>query len=440
MDYLKNTSYIFIPIKFDKIIDFKPVIDKLNSSQIWTPVQMDIKYMLKYVADKLNNKEKKACQCFHYEVNENIREKMGLATKSEWYTTGEYPYKDTVEKFRFQILNVQLYCFSTSVCIMAFKIHLEKDDPLWVSTAQYYLKKVSREKIKLDKNEAIDFTFLEMSEKLVAECASVTALNFFYYANPTTERSNVFTYLEVDQRNSYKYELFYLRRCYSERYIFAKNYKLDSEEIYIPSNDIVWGISPEAAVCLACPKKGHQEFIQNTFYNNFNVQYLFMYIILLHQKYVLYMFLTKIGIGTYNDLEMLEEYRRQLYEFETDFVFSCVTEVPQYQNLYERMTTAFSLKKMYEDVHEPLISLSEMRHVTLENQRKKRDKNINNSLLLLSILSIFSAFTDSFDFVNSFLGLFFCDTVIKVVQILCIIIIVILSVFVMINFHKSNKN
>ena len=58
------------------------------------------------------------------------------------------------------------------------------------------------------------------------------------------------------------------------------------------------------------------------------------------------MLLTKIGIGVYNSLETLEEYRRQLYEFETDFVFSCVSEVPQYQELYDRIVQAFSLKKM----------------------------------------------------------------------------------------------
>lgn len=86
-----------------------------------------------------------------------------------------------------------------------------------------------------------------------------------------------------------------------------------------------------------------------------------MYVLLLHQKYVLYMFLTRIGIGMYNNLATLEEYRQDLYEFETDFVFTCVTEVLQYQNLYYRMTEVFSLKNVYEDIHEPLISLGEIR-------------------------------------------------------------------------------
>ena len=128
---------------------------------------------------------------------------------------------------------------------------------------------------------------------------------------------------------------------------------------------MIWGVSQEAAVCITCPEMGRGTFIRTTFYRNFNYQYLYMYILLLHQKYVLYMFLTEIGVGRYNTLETLEEYRRRLYEFEADFVFSCVTEVAQYQRLYDRMTDVFALKDMYEDVNEPIRALTE--------EKKKRN-------------------------------------------------------------------
>lgn len=102
-----------------------------------------------------------------------------------------------------------------------------------------------------------------------------------------------------------------------------------------------------------------------------------MYVLLLHQKYVLYMFLTIIGLDTYNDLEKLEAYRQQLYEFETDFVFSCITEVPQYQILHEKLSDVFSLKKMYEDVREPLVSLSEVRRANAEKRQRNNDYRMN---------------------------------------------------------------
>lgn len=231
-----------------------------------------------------------------------------------------------------------------------------------------------------------------------------------------------------------------MRRCYSEGFIFQEDELLERDEIYIPSPSTVWGISPEAAVCLACPESGNEEFIRKKFYNNFKAQYLFMYVLLLHQKYVLYYFYTKIGIGTYNNLETLEEYRNQLYEFETDFVFSLVTEVPQYQRLYDRMTKAFSLKKMYEDVHEPLKSLSEVRREAAEKKQKQRDDNVNKALFMLSLLSFFSALVDSFAFADTFFGWFLDDTGVKIAQIICIVLIVITLIIVIKNLISSRSD
>lgn len=439
MGSLKNTSYIFIPFIFRSQADFAPLVGALDSSGDWTQVHDEIMYMLKYVADKINSRDRKNCQCFHYELSAQAREALGLGREDAWFLSESHTFRSTPVRFRFKILSVQLYCFSTSVCIMAFKLYLEDSEPLAVSSAQYCLKKVSRERLILDAPGASPFTMLGFSQELMRTFSGVSSFQFFYYANPSTERANVLTYLEVEPKDDYQYELFYLRRCYSEGYLYSESEALESSEIYSPSQDITWGISPEAAVCLACPARGRGDFISNTFYKNFNAQYLFMYVLLLHQKYVLYMFLTKIGIGTYNDLETLEEYRHQLYEFETDFVFSCVTEVPQYQNLYDRMTQAFSLKKMYEDVHEPLMSLGEVRRAATEDVQKKHDASVNKALFILSLLSFFSALIDSFDFIESFFGWFLGGVGVKVIQVVCIGLIVVMGISVFKSLLSSKK-
>ena len=320
MNCLKNISYFFVPFIYDKRSDFKTLINVLDDSDMWEQIHDEIVYMLKYVAEKIDSYNKKTCQCFHYHLKEASRDQLGLAHKEDWFHTAPHSFQGKQESIRFQILSAELYFFCTTVGIVAFKVCFEQNDPFWVSNAQYYLKKVSREKIYLDADISAT-TMLDLSKKLVQNLSMVSEIDFFYYANSSTERANVLTYLEVDPKEDYKKELFYLRRCYSEGFLYAENEKIDSEEIYIPSKDTVWGLSPEATVCLACPGFGRQKFIQGTFYKNFNAQYLFMYVLLLHQKYVLYMFLTRIDIEIYNDLDALEEYRNQLYEFETDFVF-----------------------------------------------------------------------------------------------------------------------
>lgn len=429
-----NTSYIFIPFILNAH-SYSELINALNDSSSWKVIHDEIVYMLKFVADKFNSKNAANCQCFHYRVSSSKFKEL-IGEEGATYCTKEHEFFNEKVKFDFLIEDIQLYCFSTSVNILAIRIAFNDSNPMYVSAALYNLKKVSREKIFYRGKE---ITILEIAKNAMEEYDSIFHFEFFYYANASTERANVLTYLEVEPQDSYKKELFYLRRCYNEGFLYAENDKLDSDEIFIPSKDTVWGLSPEAAICLACPGFGRGEFILGTFFKNFNAQYLFMYVLLLHQKYVLYMFLMKIGIGAYNSLEKLEQYQSDLYEFETDFVFSLVTEVPQYQYLYDKMTHAFALKKMYEDVHEPLVSLAETRRLASENEQKVRDDTVNKSLLILSLLSFFSALIDSFDFVNSFFGLFASESVIHVIQVLCIIAIFIALFFVIDNLKRSGK-
>ena len=323
---------------------------------------------------------------------------------------------------------------------MVFQVQFEKNDPNYIASAEYYLKKVGREKIFSDQNPK-EITFLKIAEKLMREVEEIGTFDYFYYANPSTERANVLSYLEMEKKEDYREDLFFLRYCYSEGFLYTEDQEREKKEIYQSSHDMIWGVSQEAAVCITCPEMGRGTFIRTTFYRNFNYQYLYMYILLLHQKYVLYMFLTEIGVGRYNTLETLEEYRRRLYEFEADFVFSCVTEVAQYQRLYDRMTDVFALKDMYEDVNEPIRALTEERKRETEEEQKSREAKLNRSLLFLSILSVFSALIDSFDFSASFLGgtLKFGPAVVHGVQGVCILLIFLTAAGVLKSLFVSKK-
>jgi len=442
MESYNNISHVFIPFCYSDQDAFGTLVRTLQADESWTLVHDEITYMLKYVADKIDSNNPDNCQCFHFALTEQARASLGVVSPEDWcHITREY--RDAPEEYRFQIKQIQLYCFSTTVCILAFQLRFEKNDPLWVSSAQYYLKKVSRENIYHTCAQTgltpAPFTLLELAKGLMRQLDAGLSFQFFFYANPTTERANFLTLLEVEQKADYRYELYYLRRCYGSGFLYTENQALDRQEIYSSSQDTVWGVSPEAAVCLVCPSLGRSDFLRGTFYRNFNAQYLFMYVLLLHQKYVLYMFLTQIGVGSQNNLAALEQYRRQLYEFETNFVFSCVTEVPQYQNLYERMTQAFALQKLYEDVREPIVSLTEIRQSTAESKQKNRDKRTNKALFMLSLLSFFSALIDSFDFVDSFFAWFLGADGIKMVQVFFILVIIAALVFVMINlFHSGD--
>ena len=442
--YKNNTTYIFIPFRFDEPYTFYKLIETIEKNENWEKVNDEILYMLKYVADKIDSSDKKKCQYFHSMVKDSARDRLMIASPDYWYSTKPRKYNKENIEFRFQLRSIQLYCFSTTVCIIAFQLHFENNDPLWVSSALFSLKRVSERIIKnynlgncADQMDHI--SFLDIAKSLMKQAVPSYVFEFFFYAAPSTERSNILTCLEVEEKGDYKRELYYLRRCYDDSYLYTLDNALDEQEIYAPSQDIIWGISPEASVCLTCPSEESEDFFHDVFYKNFNSQYLLMYVLLLHQKYVLYMMLTMVGVRTYTDLKTLEAYREQLITFEINFMFSCITEVPQYQIPYERTCQAFSLQRLIEDVREPLLSMSEVRKSDDDNNQKRREDSVDRALFLLALLGLFSALIDSFDFAKSFFGWFLGGIGIKVVQVLCIAAIFVCLAFVIKNTQSSKK-
>ncbi len=440
MEKKENSSYIFIPFIFDKPADFRSLVKDLNASSDWSLVEDEILYMLKYVADKINSRDLENCRCFHYMLTEEGAEKNSLFFGEDAiYTTEEHKYCGSPTRFGFRILDVQLFVFSTSVGIVSFHVKYENDEPLWVSSAQYSMKKVSRERI-CRCGTTDSFTMLGKAWEILYNLNTSYCFNFFYYSNKGTERANVLTLLEVSPQEDYTRELYYLRRCYHDGFVYTEKPELDKKEIHYSAQNILWGISPEAAVCLVCPGEKDKKFFHSTFCTNFSRQYLFMYVLLLHRKYVLYMFLTKLGIGETKRLAELEAYKHQLDEFETDFVFSCITEVPQYQELYEKMADAFSLKAMYKDVHEPLTALAESRRQATEQAQKRAEENTNKAITFLTLLTFASALMDSFQFVSAFFGWFNTpEPWIKGIQGVCIGGIMLIVVWVVKNLITSRR-
>lgn len=440
LPYRSNVSYLFIPLKFDS---FQDAAAALRQNKDWICVQNENLYLLKYIADKIDSRNPQNCQCFHFTLRDSSRQKFDIIEKNALYRTSAHTCCGQENRnFQFYLDSVSLYCFSTSVGIMAFRISFTENDPILIASAQYYLKKVSRETIYPVSGEASksNDTFLSLAERLSGGIGLSVSPQIFYYANPSTERANILSLIEVEKKDNYKKELYYLRHCYKQDgFLFFESDEEDSREIYQASPDTVWGISAEAAVCLICPEDGRAQFLQNDFFRNFNTQYLFMYILLLHQKYVLYMFLTTLGVGTSNDLESLETYQHELYEFETDFVFSRITEVPQYQNLYNRMMEAFSLKELFDDVREPLTSLSDVRRIDEENKQKKQDMAVNRALFILSMLAFFSALTDGFSFIEMIGKWCFEEAVIQQIQIGYIIVLILILLYILKQIFSSKK-
>lgn len=396
-----NASYFFIPFQLREPSRFMAAIRNLEQSGCWTPAEERILYFMRYVSDKLDANDTERRQCFRFRLDPAARGRFGLGGPEHVYHIEPLRHVEHQETYPFHLGEVELFCFRTSVCILSVEISFLNGDPLHVSSGQFYLKKVAKEQV-FSPDSGEQFTLQALAQRLMDTLGQEMPPVPFFFSVPGSERANVLSRLEVPVQESYDRELFYLRRCYNEGYLYQPDPEADAREIHRPARDTVWGISAEAAVCLVCPEQGNEHFLRGAFYRNFKSQYLLMYVLLLYQKYVLYLFLTEVGTGIGTDLKLLEDYRRRLYDFKTDFVFARISEVPQYQDLYDRLLRAFALDALFDDVQEPLAALRNLQLERDARKQQKRDALVSRMLFVLSLLTGFSTLSDGYAAIESY--------------------------------------
>lgn len=414
---LTNRTYFFMPFYFDNPEDLQDFIQTFEGSNQpdFHVVEDEYKYFFKHITNRL-----KKPSCYHFcskDTDDSVAPEWYIpATKLKNSSTGEREELD----FKLQFRRTHIYCFQTGVCLLAISVRFNKNEPKDVAEAQYYLKKVGRVFFRKEKrnkgNDYEYFSFLEYAKKIVGEDK-----NLMFFDHEGEERANVFSYVEVpkpigsgentDLTKSYKEQLYYLRNCYKKDYTYDQQHNSGNADfIHYHSKSVAWGISNEAVCCIACPEID-PAFIRNTFFKNFKKQYFSMYIFLLHQKYALYMFMLEIFKMDANrtkeqELEKLQDYKEKLYEFEKNYLFTNITEVPQYQGLYKKIYSIISIKEILKDVHEPIKSVGEMKKEQYEKLMREDDEKQNKILFFLAILGIFSALIDGTQYLGELFGWF----------------------------------
>lgn len=396
-DYLNNISYLFVPFSPENLSDYSEFRKNITPSNGWEPMQPENRYLHRYVFERFVGQRQGVMDSYHFHIDPDFARTHGLSLGS-LYSTAAKKYKDQQKVyFQFKISDVQLFAFNTTVCILAFELHFEDDDPLKIATAQYYLRKIATERVHLveDGTDAKQESFVDIASCLLADAAKTIPLDFFFYAARNNEKANFLTYVDVPKKENYDEELFFLKWCYHDGFDFSAAAYDSCSETFQQNENTYWGISVSAAVCLVYRDEKSKAFVEKRFQTNFRKQYLMTYILLLHQKYVMYLFLTKMSVGISGKLAELEQYKERLYNFETNYMFSYISEVPQYQNFYQAVRKTFALDQLFKEVQEPLNQLTEIQRQEAEKEQKAYDEKINTALTALSLLTIISTIADA---------------------------------------------
>ena len=378
---MRNSSFLFIPFCFDRGVSFDALTDEISGSGHFVRTADKNVYMFKYVFDKMNS------DISHFTLTASGMEKFGIPVGKKCSFTAKGC------EYGFTLADVHLFIFNTAVGIAAFRVVFDKSDAHYIACAQYNMKKST-----FEINAEQSFTFDQMTRNMLSGFSDCSD-NLFFYAEKDKGRAYFLTYLEVQGKDSYDSELYSLRECYDGGFEYCEEVEPYCSETFRVAHDRIWGVSSTASVCLGLLDRDKNGFLKESFLSNFNTYYFTMFVLLLHRRYVMYRFLTDIS-SKESGLTELENYKSRLADFENKFIFEQITDVPQYQQLYEKVEKAFSLKALYEDVLEPIQMLTDQKERDEERKEKIKENRINSAITMLSLLAIISAITDSHGFIS----------------------------------------
>ena len=436
--YLPNFSYLFIPFTTANLEDFSAFCSTITQKTGWLPIETDNRYLHRYVAERIVSRQSAADSQF--QLDPQFAKAQGLFLGTKQYSTAPKLFGGQMNNgFQFQIADVKLFTFNTGICILAFELRFNDNDPIKIAAAQYSLRKISTEKIYTADGNTAGESFVDISERILSNCTRNFALDFFFYATPKNEKANFLTYVDVPKQDSYSKELYYLKWCYSDNFDYEDDRYSEDSIDYVANSCTVWGISVSAAACLVYRSEKQKQFIETVFQNNFRKQYLLTYVLLLHQKYMMYLLLTKLSVGLDGNLQQLKAYKERLYHFETHYMFSYISEVPQYQRFYGIVRKIFAIDQLFTDVQEPLTQLTEMQKQKAESKQQSHDQRVSTALATLSLLTIVSALTDASG-ITANLGWLISEPVSQIIQAVTLTLVLVTSIVMLIRLICSRKD
>ena len=399
----KKTDYIFIPLKTNYRF-FEMMIDNLKHSQYWIEKPLELNYFLHYISNKVDGLDITS-RCYHYLYKKEKLDIINTACKKATHVK-ESISKNRHGSFSFVPEEVELFLFSTGICILIFRVTVDAETIDELVNARAALKMISTSRYHSEVRKK-SFSLSQIAEEILKDINDFFPIGIFHFMNEKNTTAYLLTlaYSDFFPDDS---TLFHLQYNIDNERDLSRDIISKKLNCFSVNSHILWCVSDQSAACICADYHGN-DFLENTFPVNFCREYKYLFVFLLHQKYTLYYFLTLIDTDLKNNVQKLTEYKKRLSEYKTNYVFSQISEVINYQFLYDEVTKAFNLKRMYEDVEEPLIMLDDIirrdeekknilqqiRSDRLDKEQETRENHINILLALLSLLGLISAVVDA---------------------------------------------
>ncbi len=369
-----SKSVYFIPVLLGDYYEF---INGAKASGLWadtSPEKFRPRYLLNYAAriaddDKLFRsfelKNKDILNVYMYEK--------------------ELDFENTPE-----IEEVRLSCFSTGVAFLEFWVSYSGLTPEEIADFAYLFKKAAKMSGK-----TISGGKVALYDAAASILPSGVESKMFFSVTETFKYECVcFHFLHVDEVPSEE-KISTCVRCLSRSYNakFLNVAESDYDMIYEPSKNDYWGGSSEGMVNIVFDVENDDSnyYLHNIKLSHLSIDYYFLYLLLLNQKFTAVEYINKVSMACAEDLKKIEEMNREIIKLKTVFSFNVISDDRIFQNVYSKMYSVLEIERLLADVIE-----NEGQLEILQNSSSaKADKLSSKFLFAISMLSLFSALIDA---------------------------------------------
>lgn len=412
-----NHTFFFVPVKVVNITSWKKAVEEMQYQNkkgrtvyVWNKVKNILPvHLMKYVDDGVGYGSGRQ---FAYELNEKRTYGLPYTDKKEKILSTTIHRNEKIIRIEFDILHIRIHMFGTGIGFLVYDIGYD-DSVNYADILEfnYQFKKIGMNKFLID-NCSIELgkgeSFLLELSKNIATCNnSVEAEIFFSAISNVKMQANVFSILQLDDAKNIDDKLFHLSRAYNLDYEYSDCDENEGITTYHPYSYIHWGYCEQG---LACIYDNSCNFTRNGFAGNLNNDYYFMYLLLLHQRYLLLDLMDKTLICK-NNIEEWKRVQTDLLDFEIEYSFNVISDERTYHKIYSDMRSILSIVELENDINDVSNRMYVMKHdeelknINRIHEQEEisadiRSRRTDIVLALLSLLAIFSALVDSTDVIN----------------------------------------
>ncbi len=382
----------------------------LVDSASWKRENLHTHKFYRFITNKLKvSTDNPGCSLFRLKENASNH---SFILENKWSivdpkTTGNEP----VQVLDFKIENVYLVLFDTAVFFFVFQVSFLNPEHSMrkMANSLYFLKKPAEIKISTKiHNKQKKKQLVDIVKEIIGVSFEKYSIEYevFFYLDEKYARSNYLLMTKAPgniSEDELHQSLYFLRNGFSDRYKVVN----DNCQDYNGPNGRHWGITSESSVCII--EDSTNFLVENKQFAEFKTEYFIIYTLLLFQKYTYFYLLNVLSCLNYGKKKELKKYKELLSDFERDYVFSVITDIPQYKEVYELIVEKLNLARLSNDVQVPIKELD-------DRTQASHERRIEAIGFLFSVLGVFSIIVDGNQVFQMFSGLNIVNEVSKIIS------------------------